>query len=99
MKKWKKEFKMEIDTIKKTIKETIIEVGILKNKSGVTNESISNRLQEMEKRISEAEDNIENIDKTVREDEKSKKLQSKKWAGDPGHDEKTKPKDKRNRKG
>ena len=49
-----------MDTIKKTLKETTIEVESLKKKSGVTDASISNRLQEMEERISEAKDNIEN---------------------------------------
>ena len=74
MKEWKKEFKTEMDTIKKTQKETTLEVEILKKKSGVTEASISNRLQEMEERILGAKDNIENIDKTVREDAKAKKL-------------------------
>ena len=74
MKEWKKEFKTEIDTIKKTLKEITLEVEHLKKKSGVTDASISNRLPEMEERISGAEDNIENIDKTVREDAKTKRI-------------------------
>ena len=74
MKEWKKEFKMETDTIKKTLKEITLEVEHLKKKSGVTEASISNRLQEMEERISEAEDHIVNIDKTAREDAENKKL-------------------------
>ena len=41
-----------MDTIKKTLKETTLEVGILKKKSAVTDASTSNRLQEMEERIS-----------------------------------------------
>jgi hypothetical protein len=36
--------------------------------------SISNRIQEMEKRISGAEDSIENIDKTIKENGKCKKI-------------------------
>ena len=63
MKEWKKELKTEMNTIKKTLKETTLDVEILKKKSGVTDASISNRLQEMEERISGAEDNFENIDK------------------------------------
>ena len=74
MKELKKEFKMEMETIKKTLKETTLEVENLKKRSGVTDASISNRLQEMEERISGVKDNIENIDKTVREDAKAKKL-------------------------
>ena len=34
MKEWKKEYKMEMDTIKKTLKETTLEVEHLKKKSG-----------------------------------------------------------------
>ena len=74
MKEWKKEFKMEMETIKKTLKETTLEGENLKKKSGVTNAGISNRLQEMEERISGAEDNIVNRDKTAREHAKIKKL-------------------------
>ena len=74
MKEWKKEFKMEIDTIKKTQKQTTLEAEILKKESGVTDSSISNRLQEIGKRISVAQDNIESIDKTIRKDAKTKKL-------------------------
>ena len=47
-----------MDTIKKTLKETTLEVENLKKKSGVTDASISNRLQEIEERISGAEDNM-----------------------------------------
>ena len=68
MKEWKREFKTEIDTIKKTQKEITLEGEHLKKKSGITEASISNRLQEMEERISGAEDNIVNIDKTAREE-------------------------------
>ena len=53
-----------METIKKTLKETTLEVENLKKKPGVTDASISNRLQEMEKRISGDVDNTENIDKT-----------------------------------
>ena len=74
MKEWKREFKTEIDTIKKTLKEITLEVEHQKEKSGVTEASISNRLQEIEERILGAEDNIVNIDKTAREDAKNKKL-------------------------
>ena len=53
---------MEMQTIKKTLKQTTLEMENHKNKSGVTDASIFNRLQEMEERISGAEDNIENVD-------------------------------------
>ena len=47
MKEWKREFKSKIDTIKKTLKVITLEVEHLKKKSGVTEASISNRLQEI----------------------------------------------------
>ena len=52
MKEWKKDFKLEMETIKKTLKEATLEVENLKKKSEVTDASISNRLQEMDERIS-----------------------------------------------
>ena len=66
-----KELKTEIETIKKTQKETTLKIENQKKKSGVTDKSITNRLQETEERISGAEDKMENIDKIVREDAKS----------------------------
>ena len=49
----------------------------------------------MEGRSSSAEDTIENIDSTVKENEKSSKSQN---PGNPGHNAKTKPKDNRYRR-
>ena len=43
----KREIKTEIDTIKKTLKEITLESEHQKKKSGVTEASISNRLQEI----------------------------------------------------
>jgi hypothetical protein len=43
-------------------------------RTGVTNTSITNKIQEIEERISGAEDTIEDIDTTVKENIKSKKL-------------------------
>ena len=63
---------MEVETIKKTQRETTLEIEILGKKSGVIDASISNRIQEMEERISGAEDTIEHIDTTVIENAKSK---------------------------
>ena len=47
----------------------------------------------IEERISDAEDSIENIDSTVREKCKMQKAYNPKHPGNPGHNEKTKPKD------
>jgi uncharacterized coiled-coil protein SlyX len=66
--------KMEIETIKKSHKETTLELENLGKSSGVIDTNIINRIQEIEERISGAEDTIENIDTTVKENEKSKNL-------------------------
>ena len=65
---------MELDTIKKSQKETTLELEILGKRSGVIDESIANRIQEIEERISDAEDTIENIDTTIKENVKCKKI-------------------------
>ena len=66
-----KNLKMEVETIKKSQRETTKEIEILGKKSGTIDVSISNRIQEMEERISGAEDSIENIDTTVKENTKA----------------------------
>ena len=64
------DLKREVDTIKKTQSEATLEREILGNKSG----NISNRIQEMEERISGAEDSIENNGTTIKENTKCKKI-------------------------
>jgi predicted nucleic acid-binding Zn-ribbon protein len=61
---------MEVETIKKTKRETTLEIEILGKKSGPIDASISNRIQEMEERISGAQDSIENMDTTIKENAK-----------------------------
>jgi hypothetical protein len=53
------DLKREVDTIKKTQSEATLEIETLGKKSGTIDLSISNRIQEMEERISGAEDSIE----------------------------------------
>ena len=65
------DLKMEIETIKKSQRETTLEIENLGKRSGVIDASITNRIQEIEERISGAEDTIENIDTTVKENAKS----------------------------
>ena len=48
-----------------------MEIENLGKRSGVIDASITNRIQEIEERISGAEDTIENIDTTVKENAKS----------------------------
>ena len=63
---------MEIKTIKKSQRETTLEIKNLGKRAGVIDASITNRIQEIEERISGAEDTIENIDTTVKESAKCK---------------------------
>jgi hypothetical protein len=61
---------MEIETIKKSQRETTLEIENLGKKSGVMDKNITNTKQEIEERISGAEDTIEYIDTTVKENAK-----------------------------
>ena len=45
-----------------------------RKKSGTIDASISNRIQDMEERISDAEDSIENMGTTIKENAKCKKI-------------------------
>jgi prefoldin subunit 5 len=64
------DLKMEVETIKKTQRETNLKIEILGKKSGTIDAGISNRIQEMEERISGAEDSIEIMDTTIKENAK-----------------------------
>ena len=66
------DLKIEVETIKKTQRETSLEIENLGKKSGAIDASITNRIQEIEERISGAEDSIENIDTTVKEMQNAK---------------------------
>jgi cell division protein FtsL len=69
------DLKREVDTIKKTQSEATLEIENLGKKSGTIDaRSISNRIQEMEDRISGAEGSIENIGTTIKENGKFKKI-------------------------
>jgi hypothetical protein len=74
MNKTIQDLKIEIETIKKSERETTLELENLGKISGVIDASIINRIQEIEERISGAEDTIENIEITVKENAKSKKF-------------------------
>jgi hypothetical protein len=68
------DLKREVNTIKKTQSEATLEIEILGKKSGNIDVNISNRIQEMEERISGAEDSIENITTTIKGIAKCKKI-------------------------
>ena len=81
---------MEIETIKKSQRETTLELENLGKRSGVIDASIINRIQEIEDRISGAEDTTENIDSQRKC--KKQKAPNTKHLGNSGHNEKMKPK-------
>ena len=64
---------MEVET-KKSQRESTLELENLGKKSGAIDASITNRIQEIKERISSAEDTTENIDTTIKENVKCKKL-------------------------
>ena len=74
MNKTIQDLKLEVETIKKSQGETTLRLENLGRRSEVIDTSITDRIQEIEERISGAEDNIENIDTTVKENVKCKKL-------------------------
>jgi predicted nucleic acid-binding Zn-ribbon protein len=67
------DLKMERETINKLQRETTLEIENLGKRPGVKDASITKRIQEIEERISGAEDPIENIDTTVKENATYKK--------------------------
>ncbi|KAL6040537.1 hypothetical protein STEG23_007602 [Scotinomys teguina] len=69
MKETIKELKIEIQT-----SEGMLEVENLTKQTGTTDTSITNRMQEMEQRICDAEDTIEKVDSSVKENTKAKKV-------------------------
>jgi chromosome segregation ATPase len=69
-----KDIKMAVETINKSQRETTLEIENLEKKSGTIDVNISNRIQDMEERISGAEDSIENMDTTIKENAKCKKI-------------------------
>ena len=68
---------MERETIKKSQREKTLELENLGERSGVIDASITNRIQDIEERISGAEDTIKNIDTTVKKCKKQKAHNSK----------------------
>jgi hypothetical protein len=67
---------VEVETIKLTQMEAknVLEMENLGKWSGITDVSITNRTQEIEERISGLEDTEEEIDPTLKENSKHKKL-------------------------
>ena len=68
------DLKVEVETIKKTQMETNLEMENLRKRSGITDLSITNRIQAIDSRIPGVEDMVEEIDTTVKENSKHKNL-------------------------
>ena len=66
--------KMEIETIRKLNRKTTMDMENLGKTSGAPHASITSRIQETEERISGIENTLEDIDTTVKESTKRKKL-------------------------
>ena len=60
------DLKSEVDTIKKPQTEATPEIEYLGKKSRTIDASISTRIQDMEERMTDAEDSIENIGTTIK---------------------------------
>ena len=58
--------------MRKSQREAPLEIENLRKKSEIIDTSITNRIQEIEERISSAEDTIENMDTTVKKRQNAK---------------------------
>jgi predicted nucleic acid-binding Zn-ribbon protein len=67
------DLKMKVETIKKSQSEKTLEIENLGKKSGAIDASITNRIQEMEERISGAEDSIENVGTEIKKTQNAKR--------------------------
>ena len=74
MNKTIQDLKTEVETIKKTQRETVLEIETLGKKSGTIDVNISNRIQEMEERFSGTEHFIEHMVTKTKENAKFKKI-------------------------
>ena len=64
------DLKVEVKTKKKTQMEANLEMENLGKWSGITDASITNRIEEIKERISGVEDTVERIDKSVKKNSK-----------------------------
>jgi hypothetical protein len=64
------DLKVEVKTKKKTQMEANLEMENLGKWSGITDASITSRIEEIKERISGVEDTVERIDKSVKKNSK-----------------------------
>jgi len=72
--------------------EENLEIENLGKRSGITHVIITNIIWEIEERISSVEDTLEEVDTTIKDNSKHKKLLSQKHPGNSEYNEKTKSK-------
>ena len=65
---------MEIEAIKKSQRKTTLVIENPGKRSGAIDTSITNRIQDIEERITRTEDTIENIGTIIKENAKCKKI-------------------------
>ena len=70
------ELKTEMEAMKKTQNKGRLDMENLGKRTETTESSITNRIQEMEERISESEETIEKINALIKENSKSNKFSS-----------------------
>ena len=70
------DLKIEMEAMKKTQTEGPLDMENLGKRTGTTETSITNRKQDIEERISSAEDTIEKINALIKENSKSNKFSS-----------------------
>jgi chromosome segregation ATPase len=68
------DLEIEVETTKRSQRETTLEIENLGKKSRAIDASITKRIQEIEERITGAEDSIENIDTTIKKNAKCKNI-------------------------
>ena len=69
-----KGLKIQLEIMKKSQRETTVEMETLGKRLGVRDANITNRVQETEERTKGVEDTTEDIETTVKENAKCKKL-------------------------
>ena len=75
MNKTIQDLKTEVESIQKSQRKTTLDIENIGKRPGVIDSSITNKVKEIEKRISGAEDTIENIDTIVQENLQTQNIQ------------------------
>ena len=92
------DLKTEIEVMKKTQTDGRLDMEHLGKQTGTTETSITNRIQEIEERISDTEDTIAEINSLIKENNKSNKFLTQNIKEMGGHHENNKSKNNRGRR-